>query len=92
MIHADAPLGNRIGALLQRSGVDVTAAKADPTLSSWVDDGDGLHGDSELWEFERALNVTLTSDHHVTMGKVRGPSMSLSPATTTAPWERCVAG
>jgi CTP synthase len=71
-----------MGRLLQASGLTVTAIKIDPYLN--VDAGtmspfehgevfvlgDGGEADLDLGNYERFLNVSLTSDHNITTGKV----------------------
>jgi len=71
-----------IGRLLKESGLRVTAIKIDPYLN--VDAGtmspfehgevfvleDGGEGDLDLGNYERFLNIKLTSEHNITTGKV----------------------
>lgn len=71
-----------IGVLLKICGLSVTAIKIDPYLN--VDSGtmspfehgecyvldDGGETDLDLGNYERFLNITLTSDHNITGGKV----------------------
>jgi CTP synthase len=71
-----------IGLLLKRSGYKVTAVKIDPYLN--VDAGtmnpfehgevfvldDGGELDLDLGNYERFLDISLTSDHNITTGKV----------------------
>lgn len=71
-----------VGLLLKRSGLDVTAIKVDPYLN--CDAGtmnpyehgevfvlkDGGEVDLDLGNYERFLDVHLSSDHNITTGKV----------------------
>lgn len=71
-----------MGRLLQSCGLRVTAIKIDPYLN--VDAGtmspfehgevfvlnDGGESDLDLGNYERFLNITLTSDHNITTGKI----------------------
>jgi len=71
-----------MGRLLQSCGLSVTAIKIDPYLN--VDAGtmspfehgevfvleDGGEGDLDLGNYERFLNLKLTSDHNITTGKI----------------------
>ena len=71
-----------VGLLLKRSGFDVTAIKIDPYLN--CDAGtmnpyehgevfvlhDGGEVDLDLGNYERFLDIELTSDHNITTGKV----------------------
>src|SRR6056297_676283 len=71
-----------IGVLLRMHGYNVTAIKIDPYLN--VDSGtmspfehgecyvldDGGEADLDLGNYERFLELQLTSDHHITGGKV----------------------
>lgn len=71
-----------MGKLLQASGLRVTAIKIDPYLN--VDAGtmspfehgevfvlnDGGESDLDLGNYERFLDITLTSDHNLTTGKI----------------------
>jgi len=71
-----------IGRILKESGLRVTAIKIDPYLN--VDAGtmspfehgevfvldDGGEGDLDLGNYERFLNIKLTSEHNITTGKV----------------------
>jgi len=71
-----------MGRLLQGCGLKVTAIKIDPYLN--VDAGtmspfehgevfvleDGGESDLDLGNYERFLNISLTSDHNITTGKI----------------------
>ncbi len=71
-----------LGRLLKNAGLDVTAVKIDPYLN--VDAGtmnpyehgevyvlkDGAEVDLDLGNYERYLNIDMTSEHNVTTGKV----------------------
>lgn len=71
-----------LGMLLKRSGIKVTSIKVDPYLN--IDAGtmnpyehgevfvlhDGGEVDLDLGNYERFLDVTLSSDHNITTGKV----------------------
>jgi len=71
-----------IGRILQASGFTVTSIKIDPYLN--VDAGtmspfehgevfvltDGGEADLDLGNYERFLNIQLTSDHNITTGKI----------------------
>jgi len=71
-----------MGRLLQGCGLNVTAIKIDPYLN--VDAGtmspfehgevfvleDGGESDLDLGNYERFLNINLTSDHNITTGKI----------------------
>jgi len=71
-----------IGRILKESGLRVTAIKIDPYLNvdagtmSPIEHGevfvldDGGEGDLDLGNYERFLNIKLTSEHNITTGKV----------------------
>lgn len=71
-----------IGVILKNYGLTVTAIKIDPYLN--IDAGtmspfehgecfvlkDGGEADLDLGNYERFLNISLTKDHNITMGKI----------------------